>query len=174
MTDTPHLSVTEYVVLGLLAEGRRHGFALAKELDTGSDVGRVLTVRRPLVYRALDRLTEAGYTEPVITERGKGPRRVIHRITDAGRARLEEWLNEPVEHVRDLRIELIVKLTLLSRSGHSPFELVRKQRAALAPTLTALDDADSDEADHVELWRRHNATAAAAFLEELEHIHGRA
>jgi DNA-binding PadR family transcriptional regulator len=168
----PPLSVTEHVVLGLLAEGPRHGFALSKELEADTDVGRVLTVRRPLVYRALDRLTVAGYTEPVITEKGQGPKRVIHRITDPGRDRLHAWLGEPVEHVRDLRIELLVKLTLLHRSGHSPLELVRRQWAALVPTLTALDYREHDHEDHVELWRRHNAAAAAAFLEELEHVHG--
>lgn len=173
MTDTPHLSVTEYVVLGLLAEGRRHGFALSKELDAGSEVGRVLTVRRPLVYRALDRLVDAGYAEPVVTEKGEGPKRVIHRITEPGRARLLGWLNEPVEHVRDLRIELLVKLTLLRRSGQSPLELVRRQRAVLGPTLTALDDHGPDQADHVELWRQHNAASAAAFLDELEHTYDR-
>jgi DNA-binding PadR family transcriptional regulator len=174
MTDIPRLSVTEYAVLGLLAEGRRHGFALSKELDVGSDVGRVLTVRRPLVYRALDRLVDAGYAEPVVTEKGEGPERVILRITTSGRARLQRWLSEPVEHVRDLRIELMVKLTLLDRSGLSPLELVRKQRAVLAPTLAALDDRGPDQEDHVELWRRHNAATAAAYLDDLERVHGQA
>jgi DNA-binding PadR family transcriptional regulator len=171
MTDAPHLSVTEYAVLGLLAEGRRHGFALSKELDADSDVGRVLTVRRPLVYRALDRLVDTGYAEPVGTEKGEGPKRVIHRITSPGRARLVEWLGQPVEHVRDLRIELMVKLTLLRRSGYSPLELIRRQRAALGPTLTALDEQEPEHEDHVELWRQHNAASAAAFLDEMESIY---
>lgn len=171
MSD-PRLSVTECAVLGLLAEGPSHGFALAKKLDAGSNVGRVLTVRRPLVYRALDRLLELGYVEPVTTEKGEGPRRVIHRITATGRRRLRRWLREPVEHVRDLRIEFLLKLALIKRAGDSPIEVIRNQKEALEPTLSALDDTGADSGDHVELWRRHNAAAAASFLEELARIHG--
>jgi DNA-binding PadR family transcriptional regulator len=166
---TPYrLSVTEFAVLGILAEGPTHGFAISRQLDPGSEVGRVITVRRPLVYRALDRLVELGFAEPTFTEKGEGPQRVIHRVTPSGRGRLNSWLNQPVEHVRDLRIEFLLKLALLRRSDRSPFALIRAQRTALDPTLAALDDPAHDPSDHVELWRQHNAAAAAAYLEELE------
>jgi PadR family transcriptional regulator AphA len=168
----PRLSTTEYAVLGILAEGRSHGFAISKHLDAGSEIGRVFTVRRPLVYRALDRLAEAGYAAPVSTERGDaGPQRVILRITARGRRRLHRWLAEPVEHVRDLRIEFLLKLTLLRRRSRSPIELIRAQRAALEPTLAALESIDPD--DPVELWRTYTAAAAAAYLEALEQLHVR-
>ena len=47
------LSLTEWIVLALVAEGPSHGFAIAKELRADSDLGRVMTVQRALVYRAL-------------------------------------------------------------------------------------------------------------------------
>lgn len=166
----PRLSTTEYAVLGILAERPTHGFAISKHLDAGGALGRVFTVRRPLVYRALDRLVETGYAEPVVTERGDaGPQRTVHRVTARGRRRLRHWLVEPVTHVRDLRIDFLLKLTLLVRSGRSPIDLIRAQRAALGPTLFALEDAAPDDA--VELWRRHTAAAAAAYLEDLETRH---
>ncbi len=85
-TMTNQLSTTEYAVLGMLAEGPSHGFALSKSLQADGEIGRVCKVRRPLVYRALDRLVETGYAEPVATEKGDaGPQRVIHRITRRGR-----------------------------------------------------------------------------------------
>lgn len=168
---SPRLSVTEYAVLGLLVEGPSHGFALAKELASDSDVGRVFTVRRPLVYRAIDRLVDAGYAEPVTTEKGDGPKRIVYRATNAGRHRLDTWLARPVEHIRDLRIEFLLKLALLRRSNRPPLQLIREQRAALEETLTALDDTAEGFDDHVELWRRHNSAAAAAYLDELEAIY---
>jgi PadR family transcriptional regulator AphA len=165
----PSLSLTEYGVLGVLADRPCHGFALSKQLGPDGEVGRVLTVRRPLVYRALDRLVEAGLAEPAHTERGDaGPQRVIHRVTREGRRRLRHWLGEPVEHIRDMRIEFQLKITLLQRSGVSPLGLVRRQRAALDPTLAALDDPATEPLDHLRLWRRHNAAAAAAYLDDLE------
>ena len=162
------LSRTEYAVLGLLAERPAHGFAIFKELRPGTEVGRVFTVRRPLVYRALDRLVDAGFAEPVHTEPGDaGPQRVIHHITESGRQCLGEWLDDPVEHVRDIRIEFLLKLALLERSDESPLALIRRQRSALEDTLEALDDPDRIP-DDVELWRRHNAAATSAYLKDLE------
>lgn len=163
MTD---LSVTEFSVLGVLAEGPNHGFALARELSGNGEVGRVYTVRQPLVYRALDRLVEARMAERMRTEDSdSGPQRVIHRVTVQGRHHLDRWLEEPVAHVRDVRIELLLKLTLLQRAGRSPSRLIDEQKRTLRPTLDALDD-DTTE-DHVEMWRRHNARAVGAYLDEL-------
>lgn len=162
-------SVTELAVLGLLAEGPKHGFAISKELDADCDVGRVFTVRRPLVYRALDRMVDSGYARPTATEQGDGPKRVVHAITPKGRRLLLRWLAEPVDHVRDLRLEFLLKFTLIDRAGDSPLGLIRAQKETLEPTLGALDD--GGPIDHVELWRRHNAVAAAAFLQELEQIY---
>ncbi|MFZ0015157.1 MAG: PadR family transcriptional regulator, partial [Acidimicrobiia bacterium] len=102
--DTTTLSLTEHAVLGLLAEGPSHGFALARELQADHDVGRIITVRRPLVYRALDRLVASGAAAPVQTEKGDaGPNRTIHRVTSEGRRMTARWYGEPVEHVREIR-----------------------------------------------------------------------
>jgi PadR family transcriptional regulator AphA len=170
--EGPQLSLTEFAVLGLLSEGAAHGFAISKELAPDSPVGRVLTVRRPLTYRALDRLVEAGLATPLHVEPGtNGPQRLIHQITPIGKTHLRRWLKTPVRHIRDMRIEFQLKLTLLSRSGLSPLSLVKAQRKILQPTLSALDVASGDQPDHVELWRQHNAAAAEAYLQQLESIY---
>lgn len=166
----PGLSLTEYGVLGVLAEGPTHGFAISKELAPSGQIGKIMMVRRPLVYRALDRLVDLGMAEPLHTEPGDaGPQRTIHRVTTSGRRQLDAWLQEPVGHVRDLRIEFQLKLALLVRSGASPLDLIRAQREVLSPTLTALDTADT--VDHLELWRGHIAIAAADYLAHLESIY---
>jgi hypothetical protein len=69
-----------------------------------------------------------------------------------------------------MRIEFQLKLALLERLGRSPLVLIRRQRAALAPTLSALDSL-SDSTDSLELWRRHNAIAAGTYLESLERLY---
>ncbi|MEX2651454.1 MAG: PadR family transcriptional regulator [Acidimicrobiia bacterium] len=163
------LSVTEYAVLGILGEGPTHGFAIARLFAPNGEVGRVITVRRPLIYRALDRLSLAHLAEAIHVEPGDaGPQRIIHRITPTGRRRLNRWLRQPVQHVREMRIELLLKLTLLQRAGRSPLPLITAQKAALHPTLAALETPRRGAPNHVELWRRHNAFAVAAFLDDLE------
>ena len=123
-------------------------------------------VRPTETYRSLDRLVTEDLAEPVRTEPGdSGPRRTVHRATPAGRRRLRRWLEEPVGHVRDLRIEFQLKLALLDRADRSPLTLIAAQRDALAPTIVALEG--QGPVDHVELWRQHVAKAAGEYLDDL-------
>lgn len=170
--DDPQLSLTEYAVLGLLAEKPTHGFAISRELAPSGAVGRVLTVRRPLTYRALDRLVMLGLAEPLHTEPGDGgPQRLIHKATSLGKRHLKGWLGEPVRHVRDMRIEFQLKMVLLQRSGASPLPLIEKQRRLLQPTLVAIDSYSTDPPDLLELWRQHNAAATDGYLKALEDLY---
>jgi len=167
--DAPRLSLTEWAVLAALAERPAHPFAVARLLAQDGELGRVLTVRRPLVYRAAERLAAGGLCRPDHTEPGEGgPERTVYRTTVAGRRALAEWLAEPVARVRDLRLEFLLKVRLIRRAGGSPLVLVRAQRAALAARLAALAGPGDAADDEVTLWRRHSARAAQAFLEELE------
>lgn len=177
--DAPRLSLTEHAVLGLLAEGPRHGFAIARELAADGSIGRVLTVRRSLAYRALDRLVSERLARPTRVEAGdSGPQRRVHRITPSGRRVLAAWLERPVRHLREVRLEFRVKLLLVERSGASPLPLLRAQRAVLEPAFVAIGQPTDQPIgagpfDHVEAWRRHSIGAIASYLDELEDHYGR-
>lgn len=159
-------ALNEWVVLALLAESPSHGFALARQLEPDTDLGRILTVHRPLVYRAIDRLVEGGMARRSASQqRSGGSRRRPVSITSDGSNAVAAWLQRPVKHVRDLRIEFLVKLRLLERSGVDSAALVQLQQAALAERLEALSSLDAGE-DVVERWRRHNAQAVSNFLNE--------
>ncbi len=169
MSEQP-LSLNEWVCLALLAEKPRHGFALARELAHESDLGRILTVRRPLVYRALDRVVSAGLAEPQQTEPGEsGPTRTVHGPSAAGRTAVGRWLQTPVDHVRDLRVEFLVKLRLLERRELSPDRLIASQHRTLGETLDGLIErsASAEAGDVVDLWRATNAQAVHNFFDQL-------
>lgn len=166
------LSLTEHVVLSLVVEGVAHGFGVARDLDREADLGRILTVRRPLVYRALERLAGLGLVETVAEEPGAGgPRRRIYRATRRGRRVDGRWLATPEEHVRDLRQGFLIKMRLLRRRGLDPTGLVLAQREALDATLQRLEEIGHEE-DVVERWRRHNAHSVRAFLDDLAETSG--
>jgi DNA-binding PadR family transcriptional regulator len=115
-------------VLGVLCEQPRHGFALARELAPESDLGAIWTVRRPLVYRAIDHLVTLGLAEPRAVEPGtQGPDRTVMAATRSGRARLARWLDDPVAHPRDVRTELLAKLALRVRRGEPVAPLAQEQ-----------------------------------------------
>jgi hypothetical protein len=59
-----YVSVTEYAVLGLLRDGPRHGFVLAKEFAPGQSLGPIWSVRAPLVYRSLKTLQDKAWSSP--------------------------------------------------------------------------------------------------------------
>ena len=110
--------------------------------------------------------------EPAHTEPGDaGPQRTIHRITSSGKAHLDRWIDRPVEHIRDMRIEFQLKLSLLQRSGRSPVGLVEAQYLVLLPTLAALKQSNDLDVDHLELWRQHNASAAVSYLRHLADLY---
>ena len=155
--------LTEWVVLGLLAEEATHGFALARLLAPGGEVGRVWSASRPLTYRAIDQLATDGLIEPVRTEPGHGPQRTVHEVTTAGRAELASWLRTPVPRFRDVRAVLLAKLLLLERSDRSSRRLLAAQRKAFAPLLAEVRA--QPPTDAVARWRRAQAEAIADFLE---------
>jgi PadR family transcriptional regulator AphA len=133
------LSLTEWAVLGVVAEGPTHGWPVVQELAPDGAIGRVWTVSRPLVYRALATLTTAGLIEECgEVEGARGPRRTIVRATRSGRTALRQWLDEPVDHVREVRSALLVKLALRERAGRDSAVLIDRQLDRLEPVFAAV------------------------------------
>jgi DNA-binding PadR family transcriptional regulator len=165
----PDLSLTEWAVLAIIEEAPTHGFAVSKVLAPDGDVGRIWTVPRPLVYRALAVLQQRGLVEPVGSEAGaRGPNRTRVRVTRAGRAAVDRWLGTPVAHVRELRTHLLLQLKLLDRRGADLRPLAGAQLDQLSPILTSLtDQAESAEGFErlLAAWRRESARAAVRVLE---------
>jgi PadR family transcriptional regulator AphA len=167
-TSLPEMSLPEWLVLAILSQHPAHGFAVAQRTAAGGDLGRVWQIPKAVVYRAIGRLLDAGLIVPEGTEPGLGPQRTVYAATDDGRAAAQRWLHEPVEHVREIRSELLLKLALLDRSGEDPADLLRAQRAVLEPLVGAIESrrADSQGFDATLLaWRRATAVAALAFID---------
>lgn len=165
------LSLAECVVLGLVAEGSPHGFAVARVLGPDGEVGRVYSLARPAVYRAMDRLTAVGMIEAMPEQPGRrGPKRTPMRVTADGRRALEEWLRRPVTHIRDLRTEFLAKLALLERSGADAGDLVDRQITVVTRIVEGLDDQERRAGGFdrtLALWRLRSGQAALRFLEDL-------
>ena len=114
----PELSLTEWAVLALTAEQPTHGVAVSKELALDGDLGRIWTVPRPLVYRALATLERDRLVERLGAEAGdRDPARTRLRATRSGKASVNRWLTTPGPHVRDLCTRLLRQLRLLDRRG---------------------------------------------------------
>jgi PadR family transcriptional regulator AphA len=165
------LSLTDWVVLGLVAEEPRHGFAVAREVGPDAAIGQVWTVPRPLVYRAIEHLRAQGLVEPVRTEAGtQGPHRTVYRATRAGRARLARWLDQPVDHPREVRTELLVKFILLARRDRPLAGLARRQLDRFAPMTDGLERSARDSTGAERVVARWRVESIGAIRRTLEAI----
>ena len=167
--DAP-LSLAEWTVLVLLGQQPAHGFAISQLTEPGGELGRIWRIPRPVVYRAIGRLLDAGLVTPVSVEPGLGPQKTIYTVTPQGGEAARRWLDTPVEHVRDIRSHLLIKLALLHRAGIDPAGLLKRQRAALDPIAQAIEarQGDLDGFDAILLaWRRATAVAALAFIDDI-------
>jgi DNA-binding PadR family transcriptional regulator len=170
------LLLGEWACLGVLYERPTHGFAIASALRPGGELGRVWSLSRALTYRSLDQLVERGLVRSVGEEPGiAGGNRTVLAATRDGRRQLRWWLSSPVEHLRDLRSELLLKLVIADRCGIDVTEMLHRQRdhvVALAAahaegaTITA-DETRSGTVDVVALWRVEASEAALRFLDRL-------
>lgn len=171
-TPRAELSLSDWAVLGVVAEGPTHGWPVVRELAADGAIGRIWTVSRPLVYRSIATLTAAGLLEEcgeVIG--GSGPKRSVVRVTRRGRDALRRWLDEPVDHVREVRSELLVKLALLARAGRPHDRLIERQLERLAPVFAAVTRRSrADGFENVRAtWRREQALAVQRFLRSQLH-----
>ena len=152
-------------MLTLLAEQPRHGWAIVRELAPSGEIGRIWSLSRPLAYRAIDNLQARRLVRASGTEPGDGPRRTILTATASGRREVDRWLASPVEHLRDVRTELLLKLVFAERAGHDGRPLLRAQQREFHAIFAALDRAaNRPNADLVDHWRRENADAVRRFL----------
>ena len=164
------MALAEWTVLVVLSQRPAHGFAVSQLTAADGELGRIWRIPRPVVYRAIGRLLDAGFITPESVEPGLGPQRTIYTVTPRGREGAEHWLNTPVEHVRDMRSHLLIKLALLYRAGRDPADLLKRQRAALDPIARAMQapQAEPDGFDEILLaWRRATAAAALGFLDDI-------
>jgi DNA-binding PadR family transcriptional regulator len=169
--DRTDLTAGEWAVLALLVEGPSHGFAIARALAADGEVGRVWSVRRPLVYRAVETLTSMGHVRPTATVASPtGPQRTVLEATADGKRAVTRWLRTPIEHVRDGRSLLMLKLLFIARRDADPTPLLTAQRDRFTTLVTRLraaaDDADGFDRALV-LWRLESTTAALRFVETM-------
>jgi DNA-binding PadR family transcriptional regulator len=171
-TDRRRLSLAEGLVLCLVSEGPTYGLVLARLLAADGSLGQIWSVPKGVVYYTLQQLELLGLIRMTGEQRtGPGRARSFWEITPAGRAATEAWLSLPVDHVRDVRSELMVKLALHDRTGADSRPLVRAQLTVLVPAAAALDDrlrAATGFERTLLLWRHEALTATMQFLAALD------
>ena len=119
-----------HVLLGLLADGERHGYELKHEHDARFPAARPLAFGQ--VYATLERLRNRGFVDAATGVKAAGPERTPYVLTDAGRAELDRWLSEvemPSPFVAN-PLSVKVTLALLTADEALAQDYLRRQRDA--------------------------------------------
>jgi DNA-binding PadR family transcriptional regulator len=161
------LGAADYAVLGLLRERPRHGYEMAEVFEADGELGPVCAMPRNVLYGRLHRLESLGLLSARTEQLAAAPPRRVLQLTDTGARALSAWLDRPVERIRDVRMEFLVKLYLSARTpGHDTARLVDAQIDACRRYLDArrAEQAAAPRGSFAELLGRVRVAAAEATI----------
>lgn len=121
----------EQSLLGFLRQRPMHGYEIYQQLAASDGLSRVWRLKQSRLYALLGSLEKEGYiTATFELQETRPPRKVFH-LTPTGQAAFETWVNSPVQHGRQLRLEFLAKLYFARREGSEVAErLIARQCAA--------------------------------------------
>jgi DNA-binding PadR family transcriptional regulator len=131
------------VVLGLLDERPRHGYALFAQVQ--SDLHDVWYVGMNRLYALLDEMERDGLIKGHVEREGARPSRRVFHITAKGKKMFERWLHEPNARMTEMRADFPPKLYFaLQRGPQDVAELVQAQRGACQKELDRMSGRQRD------------------------------
>ncbi|MCG3729582.1 PadR family transcriptional regulator [Vibrio cincinnatiensis] len=123
-----------HVILTVLSTRDATGYDITKEFS--ASIGYFWKASHQQVYRELNKMGQQGLVTCVLEPQEGKPDRKVYSITEAGRAALGEWFDQPTAHptVRD---EFSAKLMACSVQSATPYltqlrELVEESRKLVA------------------------------------------
>ena len=168
------LGPVSYLVLGITAlRGPSTPYDLKRFVQLS--IGHFWPFPHTQLYAEPERLAEAGLLEETREEGGR--RRRHYTITDAGRERLGEWLEEPVTSPTEIRDLGVLKLFFSELTGIDEIvALAHEQTATHRAKLAVYDGLMERFADRPELATRllsvelgmRLAHAAAGFWDDVQ------
>lgn len=167
-----------HALLGLLLDGPRHGYDLARSFSPDSVLGRVVHLSPSHLYALLARLERDGLIAGERQESESRPPRRVYRLSEAGRAAALRWAAEPVTRPRDTLLDFPLKLYVALRLDASHAQvLIARQRDLFQGYLHQLESAGSApegdaEATFIALLREGRVARTQAALTWLDRCAG--
>lgn len=116
-TTTTSALTIEHALLGFIYERPMHGYELYQQLSTPSGLWQVWRMKQSLLYAMLTKLEDEGYLMTTLQPQDTRPPRKIYSLSESGRAAFLYWLNSPVSHGRQMRLEFLAKLYFAHRQS---------------------------------------------------------
>jgi PadR family transcriptional regulator AphA len=139
----------ENALLGILMTGPKHGYELHGYMSARMNEFWQLSMSQ--IYALLKRLENEGMVESKREWQESRPAKKIFSLTQTGKRRFLSWVQSPVQHVRDFRIEFMAKLFFIRelqlRQGDS---LIDRQIEVLQEKIGGIEGAKEKITDGFE------------------------
>jgi len=127
----------KYGLLGILARQAQHGYELRRTFEQLT--GGFWQLNQGQIYQSLLALESEGLVEYTVEHDDAAPDRKVYDVTAAGRAALDEWLDNPAPRARPLRDELFIRLAVMAEGPVDQLlELVASHRDVYLERMTEL------------------------------------
>lgn len=141
---------TEFAVLGLLLDGPKHGYELARRFSPETPLGEICRLEMSNLYAILKKQEQAGNIEAELESQGARPPKRTFHLTDQGRAAFMEWVRAPVDRTREVRFDFLVKLYFARQLGSDDVSSLISQQLevcrSMLDNLKASQESDNKEA----------------------------
>jgi PadR family transcriptional regulator, regulatory protein AphA len=163
----------EYLILGVLAGGSRHGYDLYQYLE--ENFGFVWILGRSQTYALLSRMEQTGLVTHKRQVQENRPDRKNFSLSPEGKKIFKRWVNRPVPHVRDLRLEFLAKIHFLELGDRKSLKkLIESQEGVCRDKLSKIEERKRSATADIERltcdFRLSQTKAALLWLENLEKI----
>lgn len=106
------LTPAEFAVLGMVRRKPTYGYELKQEFAARKGLGRVCSIEPAMVYAILKSLSGLELIDGQ-WDNSTYPPRAIYTATEAGDLEFQRWLLQPVGRMREVRLDLLIKLHFL-------------------------------------------------------------
>jgi DNA-binding PadR family transcriptional regulator len=130
----PELTPVQYAILGLLHERPAHGYELQRSFSPDGDLAGVAQIEQPTLYAALKDLATRELVAGTEAREGARPPRTVYALTPGGERLLTAWLRAPVQRLRQVRLDFLLKVYFARQRG------VREVRALVDAQIRACHD----------------------------------
>lgn len=149
-----------------------HGYKIVRRMSEPAELGLVWNLKQSQLYAHLAKLECAGLVTADLHPQPARPPRKIYRLTPQGLEAYLQWIERPVMHGRQMRLDFLVKLYFAQQEAvQTALKLIERQHAACQGWLEILHkkaaEAASDQV-YARLVRRYRAQQIEAMLFWLE------
>ncbi len=156
----------EYAVLGVLKVEPMHGYDIACFL-AAEGLDAVCPVEQSTLYTYLRNVESRGLVSWTEERVGNRPPRKTYALSPEGEALVHEWLRRPVERMREVRLEFLLKLFFLNLTDRPAMKHVLAGQIGVCQAYLAHIRAAPAESPFRRLVALSKASAAEATLDWL-------